>query len=131
MRIVMDGVTYNLRVKFDTLGRSFRIPDGDNAGDMLSGLYERDIKGTYYDYTMEVDPEPGPGGSADYDAFFDAISAPVDSHSITVPYGQGAITFDAMVTGGQDRFRGRVGQRQRWKGLQVQFTAIKPQREPT
>ena len=131
MRIVMDGVTYNLRVKFDTLGRSFRIPDGDNAGDMLSGLYERDIKGTYYDYTMEVDPEPGPGGAADYDAFFEAISAPVDSHSITVPYGQGTITFDAMVTAGEDRFRGWVGQQQRWKGLQVQFTAIKPQREPT
>lgn len=56
---------------------------------------------------------------------------PVDSHSITVPYGQGTITFDAMVTAGNDRFRGRVGQQQRWKGLQVQFTAIKPQREPT
>lgn len=129
MKIVMDGTTYRLRVKFETLGRSFRVEDGDNAGDMLSGLYKRDVIGTYYDYSMEVEPDPQYPG--DYDSFFEAITAPVDSHSLTLPYGQSTITFDAMVTSGSDLYRGQVAGFNRWGSLQVQFTAQKPQREPT
>lgn len=129
MQIVMDGVTYRLRVRYETLGRSFRIEDGDNAGNMLSGLYKRDLLGTYYDYAMEVEPDPA--APQDYDSFYDAISAPVPNHSITLPYGQTTITYDAMVTEGSDLYRGRLAGRERWGGLQVQFTAQKPQKEPT
>lgn len=129
MQIVMDGVTYRLRVRYETLGRRFRIEDGDNAGNMLSGLYKRDLMGTYYDYAMEVEPDPA--APQDYDSFFDAISAPVPNHSITLPYGQTTITYDAMVTEGSDLYRGRLAGRERWGGLQVQFTAQKPQKEPT
>ena len=96
---------------------------------MLSGLYKRDLLGTYYDYAMEVEPDPQYPG--DYDSFFEAITAPVDSHSLTLPYGQSTITFDAMVTSGSDLYRGQVAGFNRWGGLQVQFTAQKPQREPT
>ena len=129
MQIVMDGVTYRLRVRYETMGRSFRIEDGDNAGKMLSGLYKRDLQGTYYDYVMEVEPDPA--APQDYDSFFDAISAPVPNHSITLPYGQTTITYDAMVTEGEDLYRGNLARRNRWGGLQVQFTAQKPQKEPT
>lgn len=129
MTIVMDQVTYHLRVKYETIGRSFHLDDGENADYMLSGLYKRDVIGTYYDYTMEVEPDPQYPG--DYDNFYEAISAPVDSHSITVPYGQSTLTYTAMVTSGTDVYRGKVAGVERWAGLQVQFTAQKPQREPT
>lgn len=129
MQIVMDGVTYHLRVRYETIGRSFRVADGENAGDMLSGLYQRDLIGTYYDYTLEVEPDPQ--HREDYDSFFEAISSPVASHSVTLPYGQSTLTFQAMVTGGGDLYRGQVAGWRRWSGLQVQFTAQKPQKEPT
>lgn len=129
MQLVMDGTTYQLRVQFESIERSFRIEDGENAGNMISGLYKRDLTGTYYDYVMDVEPDPVAPG--DYDSFYDAISAPVDSHSITVPYGQSTITFDAMVTSGSDSYRGKMAGRNRWAGLRVQFTAQKPQKEPT
>ena len=74
---------------------------------------------------------PDPRFPADYDAFYEAISAPVSSHSLTLPYGQSTITFDAMVSEGTDLYRGKVANRTRWGGLQVQFTAKKPQRTPT
>lgn len=128
MKIVMDGTTYNLRVQYETIGRSFRLEDGENAGKMISGLYERDLVGTYYDYSMSVEPEPG--SEADYDAFYEAISAPVSSHSITMPYGQGAMTFDAMVYEGTDLYRGMVAGQRKWAGLQVTFSAKGPQRTP-
>lgn len=127
--IDMDGIHYNVRCKFDALDRSFRLVEGVNAGDMLSGRHERDLTGTYYDYSLYVEPDPRDRTS--YDAFFDAISAPVNSHSITLPYGQSTITFDAMVSDGTDRYRGKVAGEKRWTGLNVYFTAIRPQRTPT
>lgn len=129
MTVILDGTSYSLFVRYETLGRSFHLDDGDNASYMLSGLYQRDLIGTYYDYTMEVEPDPK--HPEDYDSFFDAITAPVPSHTITLPYGQSTITYDAMVTSGSDLYRGVVAGKSRWGGLQVQFTAQKPQKEPT
>ena len=129
MQILMDGTTYRLNVRYETLGRSFRLSEGQNAGGMLSGDYTRDLVGTYYDYAMQVEPDPR--FPADYDAFFEAISAPIPSHSLTLSYGQSTITFDAMVSEGEDGYRGESAGRKRWGGLQVQFTAKKPQRTPT
>ena len=128
-KITMDGTVYRVRVKFGTLGRSFRIPDGENAGELLSGRDARDVIGTYYDYTMSVEPDPR--YPEDYDAFYNAISAPVDSHEIKMPYGQTTVTFQAMVTGGSDMSQGVLGGVQRWSGLKISFTAIAPARTPT
>ena len=124
--VTMDGTQYQVRVKIGSLGRSFRIGEGDNSSTMLSGLYDRDILGTYYDYEMEVEPDPANPG--DYDLFYEAISAPVQSHSVTLPYGQSSITYDAMVTSGNDGLKDKVAGRCRWTGLKVQFTAIRPKR---
>lgn len=129
MNIVMDKVTYRVRVRYETLEQSFRIPDGPNAGDMLSGRRERDLIGTYYDYAMAVEPDPR--YPSDYDKFYKAISAPVDSHSITLPDGQGTMTFNAMVTEGSHVSKGKIGGVRRWSGLVVYFTALAPQRLAT
>lgn len=127
--VILDGIRYNLRVSFKTIQRTFRVADGDNAGDLLSGLYQRDLIGTYYDYSMQVEGDPADPDT--YDRFYEAISAPVDSHQLTLPYGQGSITFDAMVTGGSDTYRGTIRGKKQWGGLTVEFTAIEPYREPT
>ena len=128
MAIVMDGETYRVRVKIGTLEQSFHIDDGDNAGIALSGDDIRDIIGTYYDYVMEVEPEPD--ARDDYDRFFWAISAPVDSHTITVPDRQGTMTYKAKVVSGRHRKKYRVAGMTLWTGLQVEFRATQPYRVP-
>lgn len=124
----MDGTTYRVRIVYDTLIRSFELLEGVNAGEMLSGRHERDLLGTGYTYQMQVEPDPR--YPTDYDAFFEAISAPVDSHTIIMPYGQSTITYEAMVESGQDTYRGIVSGRTRWRGLTVQYRYIEPQRVP-
>lgn len=124
----MDGTTYRVRIVYDTLVRSFELLEGVNAGEMLSGRHERDLLGTGYTYQMQVEPDPR--YPTDYDAFFEAISAPVDSHTIIMPYGQTNITYEAMVESGQDTYRGIVGGRTKWRGLTVQYRYIEPQRVP-
>lgn len=128
MPITMDGVTYQVRVKYNSLEQSFRLEDGPNAGTMMSGLRERDLLGTYYDYSLSVEPDPAK--LEDYNKFFRAISAPVPSHTIVLPDGDGTLTFQAMVYSGAHRFKGTVGGTPRWSGLTVLFESLKPLRTP-
>ena len=126
MGITMDGRTYDVRVVYNTLVRAFELAEGENAGAMLSGRYERDLIGTGYSYQLAV--EPNPLNRADYDAFYEAITAPTPTHTITMPYGQTTITFSARVESGQDVFGGTVGGKKLWSGLVVNFISNAPYR---
>lgn len=126
--VTLDNVQYKVRVKIRSLNRSFRIEESERSGAVKSGDYFRDIIGTYYDYEMEVEPDPS--APEDYDAFYEMISAPVESHSVVVPYGQGTMTYDAMVSTGDDTKGDKINGVTRWTGLKVKFSAKKPQRRP-
>lgn len=126
--ITMDGKHYRVRVVYNTMDRSFALQNGVNESYMLSGYHERDLLGTGYSYEMGVEPDPM--HPEDYDAFYDAVSAPVPSHSVTMPYGQSTITFDAEIQDGKDTWRGRLAGINLWTGLKITFTPISPQRRP-
>lgn len=127
--ITMDGVKYRVRVVYDSMENSFRLEEGPNSGTMLSGRKERDLLGTYYGHSMKVEPDPA--HPEDFDAFFHAISAPVDSHRVSLPYGQGVIEYEAMVTSGRRVNGGKLLGKTRWHGLEVEYEPIEPQRTPT
>ena len=123
----LDGKEYpNLHVV--SLKRSFAVLDGDNAGRVMTGAMTRDIIGTYYNYSMEIDPVSS--DLAEYDEFYEAISAPVDSHVLTVPYAQTTLTFDAYVANGEDELVSKYGSRNEWQNLAINFVAMKPKRTP-
>ena len=123
----LDGKAYpNLHVV--SLKRSFSVLDGDNAGRVMTGAMKRDIIGTYYNYSMEIDPVSS--DLAEYDEFYEAISAPVDSHVLTVPYAQTTVTFDAYVANGEDELVSKNDDRSNWQNLSVNFVAMKPERTP-
>lgn len=92
----------------------------------------RDIIGTFYNYTLKIDPERS--NPADYDTFYEIISSPTESHELEFPYGQETLSFSAYVTSGEDGLRinqkAPDGQKNRWSGLSVTFTAMEPQRRP-
>lgn len=124
--LTVDGLTYRVRVLFPTLENSFEIREGENAGYAQNGREIRDIIGTAYSYSMEV--EPNPLFPEDYDALFDVLSAPVPSHRVSLPYGQSTIEFDAAVSDGRRLWHGRSAGFQRWKGMEISFRPITPQR---
>lgn len=129
MNLIMDGVTYRVRVVYNSLVRAFELIEGPNAGDMFSGRHERDLIGTKYSYSMQVEPDPR--YLSDYDDFFDALSNPVPSHTITMPNGQNSLTFDAMINTASDTYKGKIAGVRRYGGLTVTFQAISVQKEPT
>lgn len=128
MKIKMDGKLYKIRVKAGSLTESFRIEDGPNANTLITGEEVRDVVGTYYDHRLDFEPDPC--YYADYTEFYNTISAPVDSHEVTFPHGQGEITHKVMVTDGGHTMRDYIAGNRRYTGLSIFFKAIKPDRYP-
>ena len=123
--VIIDGITYDVRVRFDTLARSFSVVEGRNSGTSINGKAIRDIVGTSYSYSMNV--EPNPMNAADYDALYEIISDTSAFHTVTVPYAQGEQTFKAYVQSGTDSLNGRIAGRNRWHGMTIKFRAYEVQ----
>jgi len=82
----VDGIQYkNIHVL--SVKRSFSVLDGENAGRTMDGSMQRDVIGTYYNYSLEIDPSDS--DPKEYDALYEVLSAPVNSHDVTFPYGRG------------------------------------------
>lgn len=125
----VDGVEYPGVFVKSPIHRSFNVLDGENAGRTMDGAMQRDLIGTYYTYHMEFDTDLSDLG--DYDALFEALSAPVKSHILTVPYGQDVLTFEAYVANGEDDLsRIYRDEKRKWENLSVNFVAMEPQRRP-
>lgn len=120
----IDGQGFS-GVGVESLKRSFRIPDGPNAGEMLSGDYTRDIVGTYYDYDLTLTAEQLP--DSEYNALYEILSAPVESHTVEMPYGITSLTFSAMIESGTDELI-PMDDGTWWGNLNISIRAKKPQR---
>lgn len=124
--ITVDGVHYAVHVDYESIKRNFEILEGFNSGMMLSGRQTRDVLGTGYSYSMTIEPDPAQ--PEQYDALYEVLTAPQESHMVTLPYGQSEITFEAMIESGSDILRGKAGRAKLWKELQVNFRFVEPYR---
>lgn len=120
----IDGVGFDVSVT--KLERSGSVLDSAASGRALSGIMNREIIGTYYNYTMSIEPKTS--NLREYDSLYYALSAPVDSHEIKVPYGQGTLTFSAYVSTVTDKLKHWSDRGCVWGDLQVNFVAMQPER---
>ena len=125
-KLILDGKTYDVDVR--NIKRKFQILDGSEATRALSGSMIRDIIGTYYNYTMEIETEKL--GRAAYDSLYETLSAPVNSHHMVVPYGQTTLDADFYVTSGEDAVFREDSSGRTWSGLSIDFIAMEPARRP-
>ena len=71
-KINIDGVS--LRLFVTDIKRKFAVTDSANSGRVQSYRMHRDIIGTFYNYSMAVEPDKN--YPDDYDTFYDIISSP-------------------------------------------------------
>ena len=125
--VTIDGTSFDVGV--ENIKRQARIPDGPNAGEAKRGDWIRDVYGTFYDYILVFDTSAGLT-RADYDTLYNVITAPVEFHTLVVPYGQSTLSFEAGITGAEDNVilmdDGTV-----WGNLSITFRAKSPQRLAT
>ena len=122
--VTIDGTPFDVGVVY--IKRQARIEDGPNAGNSKRGDWIRDVYGTYYDYILAFDTSAGLS-RADYDTLYSILTAPVEFHTLVVPYGQSTLSFAAGITGAEDNVilmdDGTV-----WGNLSITFRAKSPQR---
>ena len=122
--VTIDGTSFDVGVEY--IKRQARIEDGPNAGNSKRGDWIRDVYGTYYDYILAFDTSAGLS-RADYDTLYSILTAPVEFHTLVVPYGQSTLSFAAGITGAEDNVilmdDGTV-----WGNLSITFRAKSPQR---
>ncbi len=126
--MILDGVAYDLQIV--SLKRSFQVLDTDYSGRVIeAGQMYRDVVGTFYNYELKV--KPSNRAPRDYDAFYQAISSPQESHIITLPYGrEGAITQKMYVTAGKDDLVRQENGKNFWDGLTISYVATRAARVP-
>ena len=125
--VTIDGTSFDVGVEY--IKRQARIEDGPNAGNSKRGDWIRDVYGTFYDYILAFDTSSGLSRE-DYDTLYDILTAPVEFHTLVVPYGQSTLSFEAGITGAEDNVilmdDGTV-----WGNLSITFRAKSPQRLAT
>ena len=123
---VMDGKEYNVHVM--SLTRLFSVKDAIQPRTAQNGSIYRDPVGTYYNYSMTVrgrDDDPKA-----VDDFWDAVSAPVDSHVCEFPYNQSTLTQRMYITSGRQDIRRIHDSKTEWKDITIQFIAKSPKVTP-
>ena len=125
--VTIDGTSFDVGVEY--IKRQARIEDGPNAGNSKRGDWIRDVYGTFYDYILAFDTSSGLS-KEDYDTMYGILTAPVEFHTLVVPYGQSTLSFQAGITGAEDNVilmdDGTV-----WGNLSITFRAKSPQRLAT
>ena len=126
--VTVDGTTYRVRIVKNTYREHVDFIEGPLAGDMESGRRERDLKGAAATFYMTVQPDYR--YLEDYDALWERLRQPVDSHRVTTFENQELLTFDAQIQTLDKTYDGVLGGRKTYKGMTLAFVPAKPQWRP-
>ena len=126
--ISIDGVEFAKAII--SFKRTFQVLDGENAGrTIVNGNMERDVIGTYYNYSVTIDTSFMT--LEEYDELYEIVSSPDDFHTLEVPYGQETYTYQAYITNGSDELIHIKGNKNYWNKLSFNFVAKAPKRRPS
>lgn len=122
--ITIDDVTYKVGIIKITRTASQKL---ESLGTTLDLRKHYDVKGTYYDYEVELATNNLDVGT--YDELYEVLTNPQESHVVTMPYGQSSITFEARVSVASDSLVKNYNIFKKWGSIKVKFEALTPQKE--
>ena len=122
----IDGLEWHYPVD---VSREADIRSTDLSGELMNGVYYNDVKGTYFNYTVKmVVPLNNRDSITQY---YDALTAPVSSHTFVLPYNQQTVTLLGRVENVSDVYVRLPNGGTYWRGLQFTILASSPTKEVT
>ena len=126
--IKIDGIGYEIGEVELKRGTEI-IYDPVTQGVMLDFSEVDDAVATRYTYSFTIEPRHGATDEhLQYDAFFDDITSPKSVRSVELPFGQRTIIFQAKIKSANDLLRKSHGGINKWGGLNVTFSPVRPQK---
>lgn len=122
--ITIDGIGYKIGIIKVTRKATINY---ENHGTTLDGIEHADPLGTYFDYEVTINTLAL--NVAEYDRLYEVLTAPVEYHFVTLPYGQESISFRARIKLSSDNINANYKNFRSWTGLKITFEAIEPQRQ--
>lgn len=122
--ILVDGTRYDFPCDIQ---RKARIVSSDVSGMLMNKTEYNDALATYYDYTLKFAIPVDKMGV--YEAFFEQVTAPVDSHTFLFPYNQTNIYITGKVESVSDVFYREVNGVNVWRNVQMNIKALVPTKE--
>lgn len=122
--ITIDNNTYDVGIIKITRKATQNM---ESLGTTLDLRKHYDIRGTYYDYEVEVATYKM--DVASYDSLYEVLTTPQESHIVTLPYGQTTLTFEARVSIANDVLIKSFNNFKKWGTLKITFEALTPQKE--
>ncbi len=127
--ITIDGVSYKANWVESTLKRKAEIINGDASGRLqgTKAMY-LDYVGTFYNYTGDLRREKDCSDS-EWEALFIVLSNPINNHTITVPFGSGAMSNEFYISSIESKLVTAQHGYNEWERVySVTFTSMSPQR---
>lgn len=124
--LTVDGSTYD-NVIISPIKREAVIREGENSGYTLDGIYHRDVVGTYYNYTLKLNMTRA--SEDEYTDLYETLTSP-EPHTITLPYNQTTLQFNAYIKTVTDVLSKKTSTRNWWTDLTVKFLAATPTKVP-
>ncbi len=122
--IWVDGTKYDFPCD---ITRTARIVSSDVSGMLMNRTEYNDTLATYYDYTLKFAIPINRMNL--YAAFFEQVTAAVDSHTFTFPYNQSKIDIVGKVESVSDVFYREVGGVNIWRSVQMTVKALEPSKK--
>lgn len=127
MTLSIDGTSYNINIV--SLKRSADFLD-KMAERTADGNLTRELIGVYYNYSLALSPGTNMT-TAQYQAFWTALTAPLEFHTVIVPDVDGTpYSFSAYFAGVSDELQKDYTSKVYWKNLTINFVAQAPARVP-
>lgn len=110
--ITIDNNTYEVGIIKITRKASQNI---ESLGTTMDLRKHYDIRGTYYDYEVELATTRM--NVSDYDTLYEVLTTPVESHTVILPYGQENLTFEARVSVASDSLISSYTNFKKWRNI--------------
>ena len=123
--LVLDGRQYT-HIGIGAQKRAATIMEDGNGGWTLNGQYRRSIIGTLYNYTFNLHQLPG--YEDEYDAVYEVLTEPTNTHTVRLPYGQDTIELTVYITAVSDGLVWEDAGGRLWGAMQVNCMAQAPSR---
>lgn len=124
MSFTLDGIEWEIPCKIE---RTAEVRPSEISGQMMDKSYFNDVIGTYMRYTIGI---AVPFGMEEqYETLYEAISDPVDGHTLVVPYNRGTITITGRIESVSDVYVRMPGEKNYWRNTSFEILSNAPTKE--